>query len=156
MSPKPSHPRHRRQQTAQACARGFTLIEVMITVAIVGILASVALPAYSDYVIRGKVPQATSRLSGLQVQMEQYFQDNRTYLGAPGCTADTASNRDFNFSCSAQTAGAYTLQAVGKASMAGFTYTVNQQNVRATGAVPTGWAAPVPNTCWVTRKGGVC
>jgi len=156
MFPKPSHPRHRRRQIAQGRARGFTLIELMITVAIVSILASVALPAYTDYVIRGNVPQATSRLATLQVQMEQFFQDNRTYVGAPGCVADSASNRLFNFSCSEQTAGAYTLQAVGKASMAGFTYTVNQQNVRTTGAVPTGWSAPVPNTCWVTRKGGLC
>jgi type IV pilus assembly protein PilE len=137
-------------------ARGFTLIELMIAVAIVGILAAVALPAYTDYVLRSNVPQATSRLATLQVQMEQFFQDNRTYVGAPGCNADTTSSRFFDFSCSAQTATAFTLQAVGKGSMAGFTYTVNQQGLRTTAAVPTGWSAPSPNTCWVTRKGGVC
>jgi type IV pilus assembly protein PilE len=134
---------------------GFTLIELMITVAIVAILASVALPAYNDYIVRGNVPQATSRLAALQVQMEQFFQDNRTYVGAPGCTADS-TNRHFNFSCSVQTATAYTLQAVGKGSMAGFTYNVNQQGLRTTAAVPTGWSAPSPNTCWATKKGGVC
>lgn len=135
--------------------RGFTLIELMITVAIVSILAAVALPAYNQYVVRGNVPQATARLATLQVQMEQFFQDNRTYLGAPGCNADT-SNRYFDFSCSAQTATAYTLQAVGKGSMAGFTYTVNHQGVRTTASLPGGWSTPSPNTCWATRKDGTC
>jgi type IV pilus assembly protein PilE len=136
-------------------ARGFTLIELMITVAIVSILAAVALPAYNQYVVRGNVPQATARLATLQVQMEQFFQDNRTFVGAPGCTADT-SNRYFDFSCSTQTATAYTLQAVGKGSMAGFTYTVNQQGVRTTASLPGGWSTPSPNTCWASRKDGTC
>ncbi len=58
---------------------GFTLIEMMITVAIVAILASVALPSYSEYVLRSKTEEATSGLAELRVRMEQYFQDNRKY-----------------------------------------------------------------------------
>lgn len=57
---------------------GFTLIEVMIAVAVVAILAAPALPSYRDYVTRGNIPEATSRLLTKQVQMEQWFQDNRT------------------------------------------------------------------------------
>jgi type IV pilus assembly protein PilE len=136
---------------------GFTLVEVMIVVAIIGILATIALPSYRDYLTRGRIPEATSRLASLQVRMEQYFQDNRTYVGAPGCTADTTTSTHFDFSCAAAaTATAYTLQAVGKGTMTGFTYTVDQANGRATGAVPTGWAQHSPNNCWVTKKGGVC
>jgi len=127
----------------------------MVVVAIIGILAAIAMPSYNDYVIRGKTPDAISALSNKSVAMEQFFQDNRTFLGAPGCTADS-SNRVFDFSCSAQTATTFTLQAVGKGTMAGFTYTVNQQNVRTTAAVPTGWSAPSPNTCWAIRKDGAC
>ena len=70
---------------------GFTLIELMIVVVIIGIIAAIAMPNYTDYLIRGKIPDAASGLSNKVVAMEQYFQDNRTYAGGPGCTADTTS-----------------------------------------------------------------
>ena len=138
--------------------RGFTLIEVMITVAIVAILAAVALPSYRDYVIRGNIPEATSRLATRQVQMEQFFQDNRTYVGGQACTAD-ATNKLFDFSCvgaGAPTATTYLISAVGKGSMAGFTFTINQTGTKTTAAVPSGWTAPAPNNCWASKKGGLC
>ena len=152
--PTPSRPTQPPAPRRRVAA-GFTLIELMITVAIVAILAAVALPAYNQYVVRGNVPQATARLATLQVQMEQFFQDNRTYVGAPGCTEDT-SNRYFDFSCSTQTATAYTLRAVGKGTMTGFTYTVNQQNQRSSAALPEGWSTPSPNNCWAIRSDGAC
>ena len=137
---------------------GFTLIEVMIVVAIVGILSAVAYPAYQDYVIRSKIPDATSYLASRQTRMEQWFQDQRSYLntgGSCGGTAasDTNTSSYFNFTCTA-TATTYTLTATGKSQMAGFTYTVNDGGTRATTAVPSGWTT---NTgCWVTKKGGLC
>ncbi len=137
-------------------ARGFTLIEVMITVAIVAILAAVALPSYQDYVTRGYIPEATSQLGTRQVRLEQYFQDNRTYDGAPVCAADTTTSKVFDFECTAADANGFTLQAQGKGRMAGFAYTVNQAGQKTTAGVPDGWATPNPNNCWVTRKGGLC
>ena len=133
---------------------GFTLIELMITVTVVAILASIAVPSYTDYVTRGRIPEATSTLSDMRVRMEQFFQDNLTYVGAPICaTLPTASN--FTFSCPTQTATAFTLRATGTGSMAGFVYTVNQNGGRATTSVKTGWG-PTSTTCWVVRKGGAC
>lgn len=139
--------------TSRIGQHGFTLIEIMITVAIVAILAAVALPAYTDYVMRGRIPEATAGLAARQVQMEQFFQDNRTYEGAPACAADT-TGKHFNFSCASVSARAFVLQAVGKDGAAGFKYTVNQTGDKATTAVPTGWTTS--STCWVTKKGGVC
>jgi len=143
-----------RSQFTKLPDHGFTLIELMVVVAIVGILSMIAMPSYSDYVTRGKIPDATSNLANKRVQMEQFFQDNQTYLGAPACTADTTSSPYFNFSCPVLTATAFTLQAVGKGTAAGFTYTVDQNNGKVTVAVPAAWAT-APN-CWVTKKGGVC
>jgi type IV pilus assembly protein PilE len=137
-------------------ASGFTLIEVMITVAIVAILGMVAYPSYRDYVIRGQIPEATARLAVKQVQLEQWFQDRRTYEDAPACAEDTTSSKFFTFTCTAQSATQFTLRASGTGSMSGFAFTVTQANVKATAAVPSGWSQPSPNNCWVTGKGGKC
>ena len=140
-----------------ACAHGFTLIELMMVVAVIAILGAIALPAYNDFIVRGRIPDATSHLAAKRVQMEQFYQDNRTYVNAPPCANDAASSKYFTFSCSvAGTATVFTLQAVGTGTMSGFTYTVDQAGTKTTGAVPSGWSLPSPNTCWVTKKGGIC
>jgi type IV pilus assembly protein PilE len=134
--------------------RGFTMIELMMVMAVIGILAAVAAPSYQDYMTRGRIPDATSGLAAKRVRIESFYDNNRTYVGAPDCATDTTTSTYFNFSCSASGTDTYTLQAAGKSSMAGFTYTVNQSNARATTAVPSGWATSA--NCWVTKKGGVC
>jgi len=139
--------------------RGFTLIELMMALVVVAILTAIALPAYTSYIIRGNVPEATANLATKQVQMEQWFQDNRTYIGAPACNNLTPPGKTFDFSCTVQTATTFTLQAAGRSSMAGFSYTVDQSNVKTSAFVspaPSGWVAATPNNCWVTNVGGVC
>lgn len=135
-------------------ARGFTIIELMIAVAIVAILAAVALPAYNDYITRGKIQEATSALSAMRVKIEQYYQDQRSYVGAcqPGTVAPLPTGlKYFAVSCNIPDASHYTVTATG----AGFTFTIDESNTRATTAVPTGWSLPASN-CWVSRKGGIC
>jgi type IV pilus assembly protein PilE len=136
---------------------GFTLIELMVVVAIVAILTTVAYPSYQDYVTRGQLAEGTSTLADMRVRMEQYFQDNRTYVGAPICTTPPTAPtvRYFGFGC-APAATTYTLTATGgTGAVTGFVYTIDQTNQRRTTAVKTGWGS-APVNCWVIRKGGGC
>lgn len=129
--------------------KGFTLIELMIVVVIIGVLASVAVPAYQDYVIRGRISEATSELSGKRVLLEQWFQDNRSYVGATACNAD--SKAYFDIACTNLTQNTYTLDATGKGNMAGFNYHLDHNNTKTS---DTTWGDS--GNCWVIRKGGAC
>jgi len=133
---------------------GFSLIELMIVVAIVGILSAVAIPAYQEYVKQGKTQEATSTLSNLRVQMEQFYQDNRTYAGSTACSPGAGTTKYFTFSCTAgPSLTAYTITAMGVAAqgMTGYSYTIDQDNAK-TSVVPGGTGA----TCWISSKGESC
>jgi type IV pilus assembly protein PilA len=59
--------------------RGFTLIELMIVVAIIGILASIAIPAYQDYTIRAQVVEALALIDELKPSIREYYRDRGTW-----------------------------------------------------------------------------
>jgi type IV pilus assembly protein PilE len=141
-------------------SKGFTLIELMVVVAIVAILTTIAYPSYRDYVIRGQLVDATQGLAAVRANMERYFQDNRTYLpvGAftPPCAAAPVASGKFTINCPGSTAISYTATAVGTAgTLTGFTFTVDQNNAQATVVAP-----PAPatfqscGTAWITKTGG--
>lgn len=145
--------------------QGFSLIELMIAIVIIGIISAIAIPNYSDYVTRSRIPEATAALGDIRVRMEQFYQDNRTYPTG-GCAATTDATHisvptgdAFGFTCAA-TATTFTATATGKNSMIGFQYTVDNFNARTStfsgSGAATGWTTPSPNICWVTKKGGGC
>lgn len=146
---------------------GFTLIELMVVVTIIAIIAAFAVPGYQDYVLRGKLQEAYTNLSALRVNMEQYYQDNRTYgsggtCGIPGGTTPTVTNaKYFTYACASSNANGagqdqgFTLTATGGTGATGFVFTLNHQNVKRTTGVGTGWTTPSSN-CWVLRKDGSC
>jgi len=139
---------------------GFTLIELLVVVAIIGIIAAIAVPQYSDYVTRSKLAEATSTLSETRVRLEQYFQDNRTYAGA--CAANTVAppptGRYFAYTCPTLTATTFTVVATGIAAegTAGFIYTIDQANIHATTGTPAAWGSVTSATCWINKKSGTC
>lgn len=133
---------------------GFTLIELMVTVAIVGILMAVAVPAYSDYVTRGRLTEAFSSLGAAQPAAEQYWSNTRNYQGFDLSNGFPQPTPNFTYAMSGATPSAYVITATGTGKAAGFVYTIDQSGNHATTATPAGWGTST--SCWVDHKGGSC
>lgn len=135
----------------KAVQKGFTLIEVMIVVAIIGILASIAIPAYDGYIESGMASEATATLANLRIQMEQCYQDDRDYTN---CAANCApaSSQNFNFACSSTPdIDSYTITATGTGDMSNFSFSIDQDNVK-----NSSFDGTTGSGCWLTSKTGSC
>lgn len=139
--------------------KGFTLIELLITLAIIGILASIAVPNYNEYVLKGKLAEAPSQLTNLQIRMEQYYQDNRTYARTPACTGpaddcaicpgSVTGSKYFTLTCASSNAGqGFTYFATSINLGNSYVYTIDESGTKRT--TKNG----VAQNCWLTSSGG--
>lgn len=134
-----------------ARARGFTLIELMIVVAIVGILSAVAIPAYNNHVMRARLAEAYSGLGTVQTNAEEFWSNNHTYANFDRLPPDSAN---FGYALTSGDASSYVVTAAGKGPATGFSFTIDQNGNRATPRAPTGWTTST--SCWIDRKDGRC
>lgn len=137
---------------------GFTLIELMVTVAIIAILAALVVPNYSEYVRRSTLNEAFSSLSDLRVKLEQFYQNNRNY-GNDSCGNDGNADRvsfavpgKFTYTCALAGDG-YVMTATGSSGAAnGHTFTLDSSNAKGT---TTFKGRAVTKPCWLS-KGDEC
>jgi type IV pilus assembly protein PilA len=107
--------------------QGFTLIELMIVVAIIGILAAIAIPAYQDYTIRAQVSEGMSLASGAKAAVAEFYQDSGTW---------PATNGAAGLSPAANIEGQYTTGVAVVANVVTVTYG-DQANTAITGKTLT-------------------
>lgn len=130
---------------------GFTLIELMIVVAIVGILAAVALPSYTQYVQRGDRASARAAMLEAQQFMERYYATSNTFVGAvlpARFTSVPTESPKYNIAVGNLAAGTFTLTAtpIGAVSRCG-NLTLTHTGVKGI-SVPTTPTAADISECW--------
>lgn len=119
--------------------RAFTLIEMMIVVAVVGILAAIALPSYNSYIVKSEIRTAQSDLLALSLNFENRYQRQLSYpIINPNTqtkleeefTGWRPSAENFTYTLSVNTASTYTLLATGGGRQNGCSITITNMNVR--------------------------
>lgn len=142
--------------------QGFTLIEIMIVVVIIGILLAIAVPNYREHVVRSHATAAQSLLADQRVRLEQSYQDRRRYGAGGACDVVMPTDKYFTLACASPNPNVpgdtylLTISSKGASGLGvnGMVFTVTELNARQTTAFPG--AAGLPKNCWITTKAGIC
>ena len=117
---------------------GFTRVEMIVTTAVVALLATLALPSYGNSVRRGRIAEARTELAAFGVRMEQSYQTHGGY-GKSSCAAALPTGQYFVFNCKLSNGGQnFRGVATGRNQMAGYAYSIDDQGHLAADAVPGG------------------
>ena len=123
--------------------RGFTLIELVIVIAIVAILVAIAVPAYQDYVLRGRRTEAMTGLNDLQLREEQFRTNNPAFSAALALPTSTF----YTFTIPTATATSYVLRAVAAGAQVNDTR-CPQFELEFNAGVTARRPNPDTNSCW--------
>ncbi len=132
--------------------KGFTLIELMVAVAVVGILATIAVSSYRSYSIKGNRTEAMTTLLSIQLAEEDYRTRNSTYgtIAQVWNNIQTTTSGKYNLAITVNTATAYTITATAQGSQ-----TSDAENgtscTTLTLAVSNGTVTKTPTACWLSN-----
>jgi type IV pilus assembly protein PilE len=137
---------------------GFSLLELMVALLIMGVLTSIAIPSYRSHMVRTWLVEAYNSLAMYQLQLEQVYQDAGNYGVNNTCAISMPATKHFTYQCQLSSAGqAYVITATanGVSNLSGYIFAVDQSGTRYTQAFPgSGTSSSAPANCWLSQASG--
>lgn len=136
--------------------RGFTMLEIIIAMAIIGLLAMTAIPSYQRYLLQGKLSDGIGELVYLSTLLEKFYLDNRHYAASNGedcAIGENHSNEYFAINCQLSDTQAQTYLLTATSLDNQISYSLDQQGSRRTLRFPE---VGNKDQCWVKDNSGSC